>query len=218
MTVERVQRSSRPCLRGADSTELNVALSVAYSRPSLRVLGALLLLSVCIAVGIAVLDVGRSNHGLIQLVLFPIVLLLMSGLSLHNVTIPRGVLVVAGLGGLCGALCTYTGVDLAPGAFVVAQLQEDRSDSDVAITRDRIRRPLGGAGLVLVGSLAQQIHSDREAREFLSQRSRLGGIVWGSARWVNVSLRVHDPLELSVISTGSLLGEWNGTDLLSFDS
>ncbi len=155
------------------------------------------------ALALSLVGVESRTLALVQLFLFPLIVLLASRVELGGVAVPRWVLGFALVGALGSALLTYTHVDLARGAFIVAPLEGDSGDNDTKIRRDRIRRPLGAAGLALVGTHANSVHSQGEAETILKKNPTLGGLVWGSTRWVNVSLSAHAPLAISSLPVES---------------
>jgi hypothetical protein len=165
-------------------------------------------IGVVTAITLSFVSVESRTHALVQLFFFPLILFLVSRINIAGILAPRWALGFALAGALSGAVFTYTHVDLARGAFVVASLKEDRSESDGKIRRDRIRRPLGAAGLALVGTHPTVISSWGEAEDILRSNRTLGGVVWGSARWINVSLRVHEPLVMSSLSKDSFAARY----------
>ncbi len=160
-------------------------------------------LGVVTALALFLIGVEGRTHALVQLLLFPLVIFLASRVELGGQAVPRGVLACAVVAALSSAIFTYTHVDLARGAFVVAALDGDNGDNETKIRRDRIRHPLGAKGLTLVGVHPTAVTSQVEAEEVLRKNLRLGGVVWGSTRWVTLSLKAHDPLSISSLSAES---------------
>jgi|GEM_PF-3022500 len=181
---------------------MNVLKSVsARSSPT----STLLLLSVVVVVFFVVGCVGdRRTHALLQLILLPVTLFLVSRVKIAGVGIPKWVFALAVTGSLLGAALTYTHVDLVRGAFIVVPSRSDANDSDIKIRRDRIRRALGAAGLTLVGSHPREFSSQVDAQGLLHDNDMLGGVVWGSSRWLTVSLRNYQALSLTSLSNQSL--------------
>lgn len=175
---------------------MNRIISVAHRFPTVALL---MLASLAGAAALTLSLVGADSRtlALVQLFVFPLIVLLASRVELGGVAVPRWVLGFALVGALGGALLTYTHVDLARGAFIVAPLAGDSGDNDNKIRRDRIRRPLGAAGLALVGTHPTAVRSQGEAEAILQNNRTLGGVVWGSTRWVNVSLSAHETLLIS---------------------
>lgn len=129
-----------------------------------------------------------ADRARLQLLALPLVIALFSQIKVCGQRMPRlglGLVAVAGLG---GAVFTYTHVDLAEGAFVIARLTEDELGSESKITRDRVRQVVGREAAALVGTHHAALQSVSEARALLDSDGHLGGVMWGTPRWVTLSL------------------------------
>ena len=132
----------------------------------------------------------------IQIIFAPLIVLAISQISICDRRIPLWVSCTALAGILLGGVLTYSHVDLAQGAFVVARFEEDALEKETKIFRDRIRKTVGWGGITLVGSHYDSVRNESEARGLLVSNRKLGGVIWGTPRWLNVSLQQHPPLRL----------------------
>lgn len=133
---------------------------------------------------------------MLQLIGAPVLILLFSRLRIAGVRIPRIVIALSLLGVLLGAVLTYSHIDLRSGAFVVARFSEDNLEKETKIFRDRIRKVVGWKGLTLVGTHYGSVASEHDARSLVERNQKLGGVIWGTPRWLSVTLRQSEPLPL----------------------
>ncbi len=189
------------CYRSQLGMDRTLPVAHRFSTVALLTLASL---GVAMALALSLFGVEGKTHALAQLSLFPLIVFLASRVELVGVVVPRWALAFALTGALASAIFTYTHVDLARGAFVVAPLEDDQADNDTKIRRDRIRRSLGAAGLALVGTHTSTVTSQSEAEKILQNNPTLGGVVWGSMRWMTVSLRAHEPMSMSSLPAESL--------------
>ena len=132
----------------------------------------------------------------IQITFAPLTVLAVSQISICGRYLPLWVSCSALVGTVAGGILTYSHVDLARGAFVVARFEEDALEKETKIFRDRIRKTVGWDGLTLVGSHYESVKNENEADVLLSSNKKLGGVIWGTPRWLNVSLQQHTSLPL----------------------
>lgn len=132
--------------------------------------------------------------------------------------VPTAVLLLTVAGALGGAVFHYSHVSLPPDSFLVAMRTQSELREDVKIYRDRLRKSIRYKQTGLFSLHPSQIESQNEAQRELSENPKLGGIVWGDARWTQVSLQSLAPIPLRSFaerSVGrSLLGANQIADLL----
>ncbi len=144
----------------------------------------------------------------VQLAVVPAVLFFFSRFSWLGVKVPRLVLAAALVCTLAGAAVTYSHVDLARGAFVVSRFSDDELETATKITRDRIRRAVGWSGMTMIGTHHLPVTSHEEAAVLLQRDSRLWGVIWGTPRWLNVSLRQTPPLLVHTLLSKGVADEY----------
>jgi hypothetical protein len=159
-----------------------------------RLWPAMLLLVVLAGAFVVRVFVGASQLALYQLCVFPLVVLAFSQVALFGIKPPKILLMGALFAGAAGALFTHSNVDLAAGAFVVAQFEEDELSRETKIFRDRIRKVLGWRGLTVVGTHSASVDSFEEAAHLLRTSPKLSGVIWGTPRWLTVSLKQYPML------------------------
>lgn len=166
-----------------------------FSSTTVLLLGSVL---ICVvgAVVTAMFGGQEAIRSTVQLGVFPILLLLLSGLTVKGVRLPRVLVGFAAIGVLCGAIVRYSDVGLQDGAFGVARFESDPLENKTRIFRDNVRRFAGARATSRVGVIAPRVASEADARRVLSERPQLGGVVWGSERWVTVSTRLSPPVSL----------------------
>jgi hypothetical protein len=169
------------------------------------------------AVVVMALGGAQAVRGTVQLAVFPLVLLLLSALSLKGVRLPRVLIGLSAIGVLCGAIVRYSDVGLEPGAFGVARFAQDPLENTTRIFRDRVRAFMGARALTKLGVIGREIRSEKEAREALKERPQLSGVVWGAEPWVTISIVPAAPVSLASLPESSFarrrLGELGLHDL-----
>ena len=163
--------------------------------PTVLLAGSVLI-SVIGALVTASLGGQEAVRSTVQLGVFPILLLFLSGLKVKGVRIPRVLVGVSAIGVLCGAIVRYSDVGLKDGAYGVARFEADALESKTRIFRDNVRRFVGGKNSPQVGVIGSHVAREEHARAVLNERPQLAGVVWGSERWVNISSRLSSPLSL----------------------
>jgi hypothetical protein len=139
-----------------------------------------------------------------QLLLAPAVLIAAARVRLFSLRIPLAVVVAASVGIASGAAFRFSHVALSNGAFLVSALRSDKDlQQESKIYRDKMRRALGAGGDLLVGLYNGKIVDAAQARVVLDRSPQLGGIVWGSMRWMNVSLQSYPALAFSTFEETS---------------
>jgi hypothetical protein len=151
------------------------------------------------AIVVMLLGGAQAVRGGVQLVLFPFLLILLSALSLRGVRLPRILVGLSAIGVLCGALVRYSDVGLTAGAFGVARFESDSLENKTRIFRDNVRHFVGDKPASVIGIINPEIRTEEDARKVLEERSQLGGVIWGSERWMNVSMRPTPPVALSIL-------------------
>jgi len=167
-------------------------------RPSspTTLLAILLLVSFFGAIVIAILGGQESVRSSVQLAIFPVVVLLLSALTLKGLRLPRMLVGLAAIGVLCGAIVRYSDVGLQEGVFAIAPFTSDTLENKTMIFRDNVRRFAGEGSASVIGAISARVSTEEEARGILAQRPQLGGIIWGSERWIHVSSRLSPPVSL----------------------
>lgn len=142
----------------------------------------------------SLVDIGAKSKA--QLLCAPLVVLLISRISLAGRQLPRWAVWSALCGVVVGALSQFSSVTLQKGAFLVATVAEHELKPETKIYRDRMRKVIGASGESLVGMYHGTIRSEAEARALLKRSPALGGAVWGAERWMTASFQAHKPLSL----------------------
>jgi hypothetical protein len=97
----------------------------------------------------------------------------------------------------------YSQVTLSQGAFLVSIVGDQQLQKESKIYRDRMRRVVGSSADAFVGLHRGRIETAEQARRILDDSTELGGIVWGSARWMTASLQRYPALGFSSFAEGS---------------
>lgn len=171
---------------------------------TIRFLALAAVISVFGAIGIAVFGGSVQARIFTQLVVLPVLLFALSKMVIDSVRLPRIIVGAACLAALTGAVIRYGDVVLIPGSLLIARFENDRLGSQGSIVRDKIRSVVGSGAVAKVGTLESVIDSPTEALTVLAAHPKILGVVWGSDRWLNVSLRVPEPYALSNLPDGTL--------------
>jgi len=139
-----------------------------------------------------------------QLALVPIIVSAFWFRQVFGVRIPKVVLIAAVAGTVLGATLQLSQGSLASGAFLVSTVSDKDLRQEAKIYRDRLKRSLRRDAESLIGVYPGVIRDAASARRALEQAPVLGGLIWGSSRWVSVTLRGYEPLELSSFPVGSV--------------
>lgn len=163
--------------------------------------------------------VPTAWRSMAQVLVAPFILYAFWLIRLWGARIPVSVLGLAVAGVVIGGIAQFSHVALKPGAFVVAGVSEGDLYRDAKINRDRMRRLVSeGDGRSSVGLYAGVVGDQAAARRVLSASPSLGGVVWGTPRWMTVTLRQHEPFSLAALPRDSaasdLLAEARVPDLL----
>lgn len=132
-----------------------------------------------------------------QLIVAPALLFVAWQIRLFSVRIPLAVLAVASVGLIVGVAFRYSHVTLSKGAFLISTLSDQGLQQEAKIYRDKMRRVVGANGDSLIGLHNGRITQAVQARELLDRSPRLGGVVWGTVRWMTASLQTYSPLGFS---------------------
>ena len=173
-------------------------MPVRSRRPQLGVFLAL----VTAMVGLAVMGfvrTGSFSRSDFQLMAVPVVVLLFARCAIAGVRVPRAVLLCTIGGALCGALAVSVGASFRDGRFLITSLSSDLLASDAHVTRDQMQRliPPEEGELLVVSS--RRVESVEDAARLLKGDSRAGGVIWGSKRWTQISLRNYPARSLGEV-------------------
>ena len=160
--------------------------------------------SILASMAVAMLGGAEAVRGSVQLWIFPLLLLILSALSLRGVRLPRVLVGLSVIGVLCGAIVRYSDVGLEAGAFGVARFESDSLEHKTRIFRDNVRRFVGEKPASVVGMIRSQVRTEGDAQKLLRERNQLEGIVWGGERWLNISMRIAPPVALSTLPVTSV--------------
>jgi hypothetical protein len=163
---------------------------------TLLLLSGSVLISVVGAIATASLGGHEAIRSTVQLGVFPILLLLLSGLTVNGARLPRFLVGMSAIGVLCGAIVRYSDVGLQAGAYGVARFESDALENKTRIFRDNVRRFVGMRAASQVGVIGSSITTELDARGVLKEQEQLAGVIWGSERWVNISSRLSSPISL----------------------
>ena len=144
--------------------------------------------------------VVRSN---VQLLLLFILIIPLSRILYGDIRIPRVLLLGALLATLTGALLRGAASTISNDTFVIAQLKQDKLQVESKILRDGMRRSVSSLPLLRVGTIDRAISTRLDAEMVLLDDNHINGVVWGTQRWVNVSLRVAPEISLNALNPAS---------------
>ena len=144
--------------------------------------------------------VVRSN---VQLLVLFILIIPLSRILYGDIRIPRVLLLGALLATLTGALLRGAASTISNDTFVIAQLKQDKLQVESKILRDGMRRSVSSLPLLRVGTIGRAISTRADAERVLLDDNHINGVVWGTQRWVNVSLRVAPEISLNALNPAS---------------
>lgn len=139
-----------------------------------------------------------------QLALVPVIVCAFWSRQVVGVRIPKMVLIGTLAGTLIGAALQLSHVTLASGAFLVSTVSDRDLRQEAKIYRDRLRRSISTQDESLIGVYPGVIRDAASARRVLEGSAALGGVIWGSPRWMSVELRGYEPLALASLPAGSV--------------
>lgn len=152
---------------------------------------------------IAALGGGAQVRSYTQLGVFLLLLIPVSRLSFGQIRVPRAVWLVAACAALSGFALRHVALGISDHAFVIGQLEEDSLQADAKILRDRMRASADDRSLLSIGTLSRRIPSREPAEKLIQSDASIDGVVWGSTRWLNVSLRVPASFSLADLPSTS---------------
>ena len=143
-----------------------------------------------------------------QLLMVPLVSLFLWKTRIQGVRVPRVVFVAAFFSIAVGVVLRFSTVHLRDGAFVVATVSKRELGQETKIYRDRLHRALGAEDRTLAGLYRGEVGSQGAAELVLEKRPALGGVIWGSPRWMTVSFRRVPGLSLGSLDQKSFAKIW----------
>jgi hypothetical protein len=164
----------------------------------------------CLAVvaAFAVLALFSLARPVAQLALAPVLLVVAWRIRIFSVRMPLAAIGFAGLGVVLAVAFRYSHVALSKGAFLVSTLSDQDLQQETKIYRDKMRRVIRPGGESLVGLYGVRITQETQARDLLDRSPQLGGVVWGSKRWMALSFQEYSPLSLSSFAEGTAAREY----------
>lgn len=162
-----------------------------------------LALAAAVGLGVALLGGGAQVRSIAQLVCFLALLVPLARISYGGIRVPRAVWLGATGAALCGFALRHAALGISGHAFVVAQLEEDSIGAEAKIVRDRMRGAAAGLSILSVGTVSKKIATRQEADAVMRSERSVDGVVWGSPRWLDVSLRMRPPMALKAMGKDS---------------
>jgi len=126
-----------------------------------------------------------------QIIALPLVWILLWRLRVAGVLIPRVVLLISVIGAILSLGYSRLHVPDEQWAIVVSHFQADEFEIKTRQFRERLEHEIGRAAPhfgVRVERSSLSISSHREALRFLNSAEHLPAVIWGTSRWVNVSM------------------------------
>ena len=133
---------------------------------------------------------------LLQLIAFPLVLFSLWRFIARTSLLPRWPLLLAAAFACLGALATYRGPADNAQSFSLARLHGDDIEAETRVFREKVNSVLRELGPVRAIRYHGSFATDAEARREFARDPKLRALVWGSARWMNVSFPFEEPVEL----------------------
>lgn len=180
----------------------SAAVSNVYSQMCARSTRIVLALVVSLMLLLALIPV--ASKATCQLALVPVVICALWSRRIGGVGIPKLVLLGTAAGTVVGAIFQLSHVSLATGAFLVSTVSDRDLRQEAKLYRDQLRKSVRARGESLVGVYPGVIRDAATARRVLEGSPSLGGVIWGSPRWMSVELRQYAPLSLSSFPQGSV--------------
>jgi hypothetical protein len=178
------------------------------STPTLKLIALAALACLLGALGIVAFGGSSQTRLVVQLLVLPCVLAVFSRIAIWSVRLPRIIVGIVVVAALTGAVVRYRDVTLLPGSLLLSRFENDRLGTQTTIVRDRIRSVVGERAVSRVGAHEKVVQSAEDALEVLDDHPKVLGVVWGSERWLNVSLRVPEPFSLATLPKESLGGKF----------
>lgn len=156
------------------------------------------------ALSIGLLGGDALTRGIVQLCIAPLFVLLFSRVGFNGIRMPRLLVGFALIGVLTGAVARYSERTGESGNVLIATFASDPLRSNVRVLRENINRQITREGGALVEFADRSITSQGDARRFLAEHPERGGIIWGSIRWINLTLQPSPPVRLADLPVESI--------------
>jgi len=136
----------------------------------------------------------------IQLLAFPVLLIIIWRSSLFGIKVPIAPLCVALASALVAGFVSHS-FFLEDHNLLVSRLANDDLEIDTRILRERINSDLGLVKEIPQSRLAKRyfdsVQSHEEALALIKKSKTDSAVLWGDNRWLNISFPTHDPKTLS---------------------
>lgn len=142
-----------------------------------------------------------ANLSIIQFIVFPVLLALLAVVSVRSLRVPRSFLAFALAGAACACCFAYIFPANPARAVVVAALEGDDFQSNSRVFREKVNSYLHDRGAVRAVGFHRALENYSEAKNVLV-RDKLGMVVWGNSRWLNLSFPYTPALSIAEFGDG----------------
>lgn len=143
----------------------------------------------------------------VQLVAFPVIILILFWVRLLEVRVPRLVLVGAGIAALAGVSVAYVPKQIEGPGFYVAKLEDDQYEAQSRIFRESIREFLAEQRPIEVIRYHYSFASNDEARSLADESSPPRPVVWGDSTWIDITFPKRRPIKIAELGSDQLFSK-----------
>lgn len=183
---------------------MNVARSISFLQRWRACSLLLLLVSFLLIHGLlhqrggSIFELDRTT---VQVIVFPLMLWIVSQLSIGGAQVPRRYIIGALVCALISVGWSYTYRGDESRIFLVARLADDALESDSRLFRERLNAVLERTSDARAVRYYRSFKEYREVRQFMASR-KVQAVVWGNRRWLNVAFADRPTVTLQDVARG----------------
>ena len=151
----------------------------------------------------------------VQLIFAPLVVFLISTISISDVKVPWKATLIALLLVFACFLFVHSTPSTKDGPILVARFDKDPFNSQSYIFKNNLNEVLAQTSEIETKSLSRRFQTQEEAKEYLSAHKGIAALIWGSKRWLNVNFQREKAFELSQSNCSSLFDYFSGLKLIN---
>jgi hypothetical protein len=138
----------------------------------------------------------KLDLSIVQYLAFPVMLFVVSRLSLAGRRIPGFLLLLAFVCAAAGGSLAYSFHNDPERGFLIAKILDDNFETETRIFREKVNAEIGSESGVRASRFYRSLASSREATDFLLEHPEANAVVWGGERWMTISFAHREPLDL----------------------
>jgi len=151
----------------------------------------------------------------VQLIFAPLVVLLISTMSIYEVRVPWKVTLSTLVLVFASFLYLNSTPSIQDDSILVARFDKDPFNTQAYIFKDNLNNVIAQVSDLEVKSISRRFSSQEEAKKYLDAHKGVVALIWGSKRWLNVNFSKEKAFELSQSNCSSFFARFSGLKLIN---